>query len=67
MFDLDKIVSTRFAKSGSPAYDLVKNFKWTNADQNTVAKYIAVDKMTPEAAAKKWIEANPDKVKAWLG
>ncbi|MCF1596565.1 ABC transporter substrate-binding protein [Streptomyces muensis] len=67
VFDLDKIVSTRFAKSDSPAYDLVKKFKWTNSDQNTVAKYIAVDKMTPEAAAKKWVEANPDKVKAWLG
>jgi glycine betaine/proline transport system substrate-binding protein len=67
VFDLDKIVSTRFAKSGSPAYDLVKNFKWTNTDQNTVAKYIALDKMTPEAAAKKWVEANPDKVKTWLG
>ncbi|MEW2402358.1 ABC transporter substrate-binding protein [Streptomyces sp. NPDC046862] len=67
VFDLDKIVSTRFAKSGSPAYDLVKNFEWTNADQNTVAKYIALDKMSPEAAAKKWVAANPDKVKAWLG
>ncbi|KUL32158.1 ABC transporter substrate-binding protein [Streptomyces regalis] len=67
VFDLDKIVSTKFAKSGSPAYDLVKNFTWTNDDQNTVAKYIALDKMTPQAAAKKWIDANPDKVKAWLG
>ncbi|PAZ11260.1 glycine/betaine ABC transporter substrate-binding protein [Streptomyces sp. SA15] len=67
VFDLDKIVSTKFAKSGSPAYELVKKFKWTNDDQNTVAKYIALDKMTPEAAAKKWIDANPDKVKAWLG
>ncbi|MGI5405391.1 ABC transporter substrate-binding protein [Streptomyces chartreusis] len=67
VFDLDKIVSTSFAKSGSPAYDLVKNFTWTNDDQNTVAKYIALDKMTPEAAAKKWVEAHPDKVKAWLG
>ncbi|WP_405875212.1 ABC transporter substrate-binding protein [Streptomyces sp. NBC_00005] len=67
VFDLDKIVSTRFAKSGSPAYDLVKNFKWTNTDQNVVAKYIAVDRMTPDAAAKKWVDANPDKVKAWLG
>ncbi|MGW1025597.1 ABC transporter substrate-binding protein [Streptomyces sp. NPDC002577] len=66
VFDLDKIVSTRFAKSGSPAYELVKNFKWTNEDQNTVAKYIALDKLSPEAAAKKWVEANPDKVKAWL-
>ncbi|GGX29807.1 ABC transporter substrate-binding protein [Streptomyces chartreusis] len=67
VFDLDKIVSTSFAKSGSPGYDLVKNFTWTNDDQNTVAKYIALDKMTPEAAAKKWVEAHPDKVKAWLG
>ncbi|MGC9540368.1 ABC transporter substrate-binding protein [Streptomyces sp. UG1] len=67
VFDLDKIVSTKFAKSGSPAYDLVKNFTWTNEDQNTVARYIALDKMKPEAAAKKWVDANPDKVKAWLG
>lgn len=67
VFALDKIVSTRFAKSGSPAYDLVKNFTWTNEEQNTVAKYIALDKMTPQAAAKKWVEAHPDKVKAWLG
>ncbi|MFE7170034.1 ABC transporter substrate-binding protein [Streptomyces sp. NPDC057616] len=67
VFDLDKIVSTRFAKSGSPAYDLVRKFRWTNTDQNTVAKYIAVDKMSPEAAAKKWVEANPGKVRAWLG
>ncbi|MGW6907205.1 ABC transporter substrate-binding protein [Streptomyces sp. NPDC054940] len=66
VYNLDKIVSAKFAKSGSPAYDLVKNFTWTNEDQNTVAKYIAVDKMTPEAAAKKWVEANRDKVDAWI-
>ncbi|GAB2847519.1 ABC transporter substrate-binding protein [Streptomyces deserti] len=66
VYKLDKIVSAKFAKSGSPAYDLVKNFSWTNDDQNVVAKYIAVDKMTPEAAAKKWVEANRDKVDAWL-
>ncbi|GGS10519.1 glycine/betaine-binding protein [Streptomyces humidus] len=66
VYDLDKIVSAKFAKSGSPAYDLVKNFNWTNDDQNTVAKYIAVDKMTPEAAAKKWVDANRAKVDAWV-
>ncbi|MER5836218.1 ABC transporter substrate-binding protein [Streptomyces sp. NPDC002130] len=66
VYELDKIVSAKFAKSGSPAYDLVKNFTWTNDDQNTVAKYIAVDKMAPEAAAKKWVEANRDKVDAWI-
>ncbi|CAM5235129.1 glycine/betaine ABC transporter substrate-binding protein [Streptomyces sp. WAC 01325] len=66
VYELDKIVSAKFAKSGSPAYDLVKNFTWTNDDQNVVAKYIAVDKMAPEAAAKKWVEANRDKVEAWI-
>ncbi|WP_338682497.1 ABC transporter substrate-binding protein [Streptomyces acidiscabies] len=66
VYDLDKIVSVRFEKSGSPAYHLVKNFTWTNDDQNIVAKYIAVDRMTPEAAAKKWVEANRGKVDAWL-
>jgi glycine betaine/proline transport system substrate-binding protein len=65
-YDLDKIVSTRFAKSGSPAYTLVKNFHWTNADQNSVAKSIAVDKLSDDQAAKKWIDANPDKVAQWL-
>ncbi|MFJ9154902.1 ABC transporter substrate-binding protein [Streptomyces sp. NPDC102270] len=66
VYDLDKIVSAKFAKSASPAYDLVKKFNWTNDDQNTVAKYIAVDKMTPDAAAKKWVDANRAKVDAWI-
>lgn len=65
-YDLDKIVSKKFADANGPAYQLVKNFQWTNEDQNIVAKYIAEDKMKPEDAAKKWVEANPDKVKAWL-
>lgn len=39
----------------------MKKFQWDNEDQNVVAKYIAVDKMKPEDAAKKWIDANPDR------
>jgi glycine betaine/proline transport system substrate-binding protein len=66
-YDLDKIASAKFASSGSPAYAFVQKFQWTNDDQNQVAKYIAVDKMSPEDAAKKWVDANPDKVKAWIG
>ncbi len=65
-YHLNKVVSVKFANSGSPAWNLVKNFNWTNDDQNLVAKYIAQDKMTDEQAAKKWVDANPDKVKAWL-
>ncbi len=66
LYDLDKIASKTFADSGSPAYDFIEKFQWTNDDQNLVAKYIAVDKMTPEDAAKKWVDANPDKVQAWV-
>ena len=65
-YDLNKIASAKFASSGSPAAELAKKFQWTNDDQNVVARSIAVDKMTPDDAAKKWVDANPDKVKAWL-
>jgi glycine betaine/proline transport system substrate-binding protein len=63
---LKKVVSTDWADQGSPAVDLVKNFQWTNDDQNQVAKYISEDGMAPEDAAAKWIADNQDKVDAWL-
>lgn len=66
IYKLDKIVSAKFAAAGGPAYQLIKKFSWSNDDQNLVAKYISEDKMSPEDAAKKWVEANPDKVKAWI-
>ncbi|MEU8227741.1 ABC transporter substrate-binding protein [Kribbella sp. NPDC048915] len=66
-YDLDKVVSKKFADSGSPAYDLVKNFQWTNEDQNAVARMIAVDKLTPDQAAEKWVKDNQSKVDTWLG
>jgi glycine betaine/proline transport system substrate-binding protein len=64
-YHLNKIVSTKFATSGSPAYTLIKNFTWTNDDQNAVAADITAE-MTDDDAAKKWLDANPDKWKAWL-
>jgi glycine betaine/proline transport system substrate-binding protein len=65
-YTLNKLISTKFAKSGSPAVDLVKKFTLSNDDQNVVAKYISEDNMSPDDAAKKWIADNPDKVDAWL-
>jgi glycine betaine/proline transport system substrate-binding protein len=65
-YHLNKLISTKFAESGSPAVTLVKNFQWTNDDQNQVAEYIAKDGMKPEDAAKKWIDANQDLVDQWL-
>lgn len=65
-YTLNKVISAKLDKSGSPAATLAKNFSWTNDDQNTVAKYIAEDKMTPAAAAKKWVDANAKIVDAWI-
>jgi glycine betaine/proline transport system substrate-binding protein len=65
-YALNKLISTEFAESDSPAVDLIKNFNWTNEDQNTVSTYIAQDGMSPEDAAAKWVEDNQDKVDAWL-
>ena len=66
-YTLNKVVSSKFAESGSPAVAVVKNFSWSNDDQNAVARDIAEQNMKPEDAAKKWLDANPDKLKAWLG
>ncbi len=60
-----KLASKKLMDSGSVMAKIVKNFKWTNADQNTVAAYIEGG-MTPAAAAQKWIKANKAKADAWL-
>jgi glycine betaine/proline transport system substrate-binding protein len=63
---INKLFSKKFADSGSPAYDVLKNMKLTNEDQEAVAKAIAGDKVDPEKAGKDWVEQNQDKVQAWL-
>jgi glycine betaine/proline transport system substrate-binding protein len=64
--DLDKIVSKKFSDTGGKAYELVKNFSWTNEDQNAVANDMTNNGMTGEQAAKKWVEANTAKWQAWI-
>jgi glycine betaine/proline transport system substrate-binding protein len=64
--DLEKLASSKLMKSGSSFATLFKNFSWTNDDQSAVAADIEAG-TDPAAAAQKWIDANPDKVKAWLG
>ena len=62
---LQKLATTKLMESGSPFASLLTNFSWTNEDQNTVALDIE-NGATPEEAAQKWIDANKDKVEAWL-
>ena len=65
-YNLNKVASAAFMSSGSPAATLIQNFKWTNDDQNAVATDIALNKMSDDDAAKKWIDAHPDVWKAWM-
>jgi glycine betaine/proline transport system substrate-binding protein len=64
---IEKLISAKFAKSGSPAVGLIKRWHWTAADQNYVANLIAGKHVSPDKAAEQWVKANPGKVKAWLG
>jgi glycine betaine/proline transport system substrate-binding protein len=63
---LDKIVSTTFATNGGAAYELIKNFKWSNLDQSTVSELIANQGMTAEDAGKKWVEEHEAIWQAWM-
>jgi glycine betaine/proline transport system substrate-binding protein len=65
-YDLDKIANKAFADSGSPAVALVKNFQWTNDDQNQVARDITVGDMTLDQAAKKWLDTHRSQWQRWL-
>lgn len=65
-YDLDKIGRKKFVDSGSPAAELIKNFRWTNADQNSVARDITVAKRSPEAAAERWLDTHRSTWVPWL-
>ncbi|MFM7212084.1 MAG: glycine betaine ABC transporter substrate-binding protein [Actinomycetota bacterium] len=62
---LIKLASSKLMDSGSPFATLVTNFVWTNEDQNSIAADIEGG-MSPEEAAKKWIDAHPEIVAQWL-
>jgi glycine betaine/proline transport system substrate-binding protein len=65
-YDLDKIARKQFVDSGSPAADLIKNFTWTNDDQNQVARDITVKKMSRDEAAKRWLDGHRPDWQKWL-
>ena len=64
---IEKVFAKKFAKSGSPAYPVLKRFSWSNKDQEVVARWIAGDHMNPDKAGKKWVSQNAAKVNKWLG
>ena len=66
LYTLNKIVGTKFSETGGDAYTLVKNFQWTNADQNLVADYITNQGMTADQAGEKWAADHEAVWKAWM-
>ncbi|CAM3765419.1 ABC transporter substrate-binding protein [Nocardiopsis rhodophaea] len=65
-YDLNKIFRKGFVEENSEAYQLLKNWKWTNDDQNQVAEMIAQQEMDREEAAQKWVEENKDVWESWI-
>jgi glycine betaine/proline transport system substrate-binding protein len=59
------LATPKLLNSGSSFATLIKNFTWSNEDQDQVSKSL-VDGLSPEEAAQKWIDENPDKVKTWI-
>jgi glycine betaine/proline transport system substrate-binding protein len=65
-YTLDKVVSKKFADTGGAAYQLIKNFQWTNDDQNLVADYITNQGMSAEKAGEKWVNEHESTWKPWI-
>ncbi|MDN3296683.1 ABC transporter substrate-binding protein [Streptomyces ficellus] len=63
---LQKYLNADFAEKGGKAAAFLKNFRWTTEAQNDVALMIAEQKLSPEAAAEKWVRANESTWRAWL-
>ncbi|QGV78960.1 ABC transporter substrate-binding protein [Streptomyces ficellus] len=63
---LQKFLNADFAEKGGKAAAFLKNFRWTVEEQNEVALMIAEEKLSPEAAAEKWVEANEPTWRKWL-
>jgi glycine betaine/proline transport system substrate-binding protein len=69
-YPLNKVGRTAWVNSGSPAVQFIKNFTWTNADQNEVATALSTvspnDTAAKAAVAKAWLDAHPDVWMPWF-
>jgi glycine betaine/proline transport system substrate-binding protein len=63
---LKKAGSKQLAEKWPAATEILKKVNFTNAQIAAAAKMVDVDGMTPEDAAKKWIEENEASWKVWF-
>jgi glycine betaine/proline transport system substrate-binding protein len=65
--ELYKAANAGLEAKNPAVFKMLSAMQLTTEQQSEIGSYIDGDaKMTPEAAAKKWVEANPDIWKAWL-
>ncbi len=63
---LYKAFNSKLEQKDPKSFAVLKNLTLTTEQQNQIAAYVDSDKMTPAAAAQKWVDANTDIWKAWL-
>lgn len=53
-----------FKEENPRAYEILENFSWSVEDMQQVMLYLQ-DDLSPEAAARKWMDENPEQVNEW--
>ncbi|WP_017601235.1 glycine betaine ABC transporter substrate-binding protein [Nocardiopsis lucentensis] len=66
VYELNKIFRAGFVETGDPAYQFLDNWRWSNSNQNAVARMIADEGLDPSEAAEIWVEENPDVWRDWI-
>jgi glycine betaine/proline transport system substrate-binding protein len=64
--ELYKAANAGLEAKSPKAFALLSNLQLTTEQQSEIAGYVDRDGMSPADAAQKWIDANPDVVKAWI-
>ncbi|MCP4328399.1 MAG: ABC transporter substrate-binding protein [Alphaproteobacteria bacterium] len=63
---LKKGVWAGFPETWPCAFELIKNISFTNAQIAAAAAYAEVEEMSPEEAARRWIEENKEAWEKWI-
>jgi len=64
--ELYKAANAKLQTNSPKVYALLAALQLTTEQQSEIAGYIDRDGMSPDAAAKKWVDANADVIAAWL-
>jgi len=63
---LYKAANAGFQAKNAAAFAALSKMQLTTEQQSEIAGFVDRDGLTPEAAAKKWVDANPQVWQAWL-